>query len=283
MGRTPRQTDAVQQFRRLTAISAVAMVLAGCSVQESTRSGGLITPAGPAPTSAMLAGGVATVPPAGDLSSAASSAATAVPSTVATVSVPASVASSAQPTESIQATTQPPLSTEPVPTESAAPPTEPAPTSASDDGLLAAQAVLAAAVPPEGFREGVLGVTGPVGIQLWPVIVADTPRSRQRGLMGVDDFSALGGYAAMVFIFESDTSGAFWMRDTPLPLRITFVSANGAVVSGTDMAPCLAPTPSDDCERHHPDGPYRIAIEHPLGPAFDIGLAAADLVEVTVE
>ena len=128
-----------------------------------------------------------------------------------------------------------------------------------------------------------LGVTGPAGSRVWPVIVADTPQSRQRGLMGVADFAALGGYAAMVFIFEGDTSGAFWMRNTPLPLRITFVSASGSVISGTDMVPCLAPTPSDECKRYHPEGPYRIAIEHPLGPAFDIGLAVAEFVEVTVE
>ena len=151
------------------------------------------------------------------------------------------------------------------------------------DPAALARAVLAAADPPGGFGEGVLGVTGPDGIRVWPVIVADTPQSRQRGLMGVADFAELGGYAAMVFVFEDDTSGAFWMRDTPLPLRITFVSASGSVVSATDMVPCLAPTPSDECARYHPDGPYRIAIEHPLGLAFDIGLAMAEFVEVTVE
>ena len=137
--------------------------------------------------------------------------------------------------------------------------------------------------PPADFGEGVLGVSGPAGTQVWPVIIADTSQARQRGLMGVTDFAALGGYAAMVFVFEGDTSGAFWMRDTPLPLRITFITAGGSVVSGTDMVPCLAPTPSDDCERYHPDGPYRFAVEHPIGPAFDIGLADAELVEVTIE
>ena len=143
--------------------------------------------------------------------------------------------------------------------------------------------MLAAADPPAGFGEGVLGVTGPAGSRVWPVIVADTPQSQRRGLMGVTDFSALGGYAAMVFIFDGETSGAFWMRDTPLPLRITYVSASGSVVSATDMVPCLAPTPPAECERYFPDGPYRIAIEHPLSPAFDIGLDTAEFVEVTVE
>ncbi|WP_419945356.1 DUF192 domain-containing protein [Candidatus Poriferisodalis sp.] len=101
--------------------------------------------------------------------------------------------------------------------------------------------------------------------------------------MGVADFAALGGYAAMVFVFEEDTGGAFWMRDTPLPLRITFVAADGSVVSGTDMVPCLAPTPSDECERYLAAGPYRLAIEHPVGSEFDLGLGDADHVEVTIE
>ncbi|MCY3894014.1 MAG: DUF192 domain-containing protein [Acidimicrobiaceae bacterium] len=257
--------------------------LGACSAQESTRSGGLIAPTGPAPTSTIPAVSVVTVLPAGDLSSAVSGAATAVSSTVVTVFAPASAASSVPVAEGSLAIAQSPLSTAPAPAESAAPPMEPAPAGPADGGLLAAQEVLAIAMPPDGFREGVLGVRGPAGSRVWPVIVADTAAARRRGLMGVTDFAALGGYAAMVFIFEGDTSGAFWMRDTPLPLRITFVAASGSVVSAADMVPCLPPTPPDECERYHPDGPYRIAIEHPLGSAFDIGLAAADLIEVTIE
>ena len=237
------------------ALSVVAVVLVGCSVQESTRSGGLIAPTGPAVTAASPAPTVATVAgqPTGEPAVSASGPAEPAAEQSTETSAPAVVAP-----------------------ETLALPTEP-------DPAAGAQKVLASADPPAGFGEGMLGVTGPAGSRVWPVIVADTPQSRQRGLMGVADFAALGGYAAMVFIFEGDTSGAFWMRDTPLPLRITFIAASGSVVSGTDMVPCLPPTPSGDCERYHPDGPYRIAIEHPLGIAFDIGLAAAEFVEVTVE
>lgn len=239
-------------------MSAVAVVLVGCSVQESTRSGGLIAPTGPPVTATSPASAVVTV--VGE-------------------SIDAPSASALGPVESPaepSALTDEQGSETSAPAETLASPAEPDP---SAD----ARAVLAVADPPEGFGEGVLGVTGPAGQRVWPVIVADTPQSRQRGLMGVADFAALGGYAAMVFIFEGDTSGAFWMRDTPLPLRITFVSASGSVVSAIDMVPCLAPTPPDECERYHPEGPYRIAIEHPLGPAFDIGLPSAEFVEVTVE
>ncbi|WP_419920467.1 DUF192 domain-containing protein [Candidatus Poriferisodalis sp.] len=135
--------------------------------------------------------------------------------------------------------------------------------------------VLDAAEPPAGFDEGLLRVESSSQTTVWPVIVAATPQSRSAGLMSVEDFDALGGYAAMVFVFDGDTTGAFWMRDTPLPLRITFVTADGEVVSGTDMVPCLPPTPARDCARYYADGPYRIAIEHPLGPSFDLGLGSA--------
>ena len=135
--------------------------------------------------------------------------------------------------------------------------------------------VLDVAEPLDGFDEGLLRVESSSGATVWPVIVAATSGSRSVGLMGVEDFEALGGYAAMVFVFDGDTTGAFWMRDTPLPLSITFVAVDGTVVSGTDMVPCLPPTPAGDCERYYADGPYRIAIEHPLGPEFDLGLRNA--------
>ena len=225
---------------RLTASCAAVVLLVGCSVQESTRSGGLIAP-------------VNTLAP------------TEPPPTLVTVAATDALAATS--TDTADALTRVASQGEPTTPDSA-------------PQRSAAHEVLATAEPPDGFGEGVLTVESAAGTQTWPVVIADTARARQQGLMGVTDFAALGGYAAMVFVFEFDTSGAFWMRDTPLPLRITFVTAEGAVVSGADMTPCLAPTPSEDCERYHPDGPYRIAIEHPLDPAFDIGLAAADRIEL---
>lgn len=226
---------------------------------ESTRSGGLVPPANTA--AATTAPAVVTVGPDDDLAAAISG----------TNRTPATH-SSPRATPSLQTSENEALHTNAV-----------APASTSVAPEAAALAVLATAVPLEGFREGLLGVSGPAGTHVWPVIIADTPASRQRGLMGVADFAALGGYAAMVFVFGEDTGGAFWMRDTPLPLHITFVAADGSVVSGTDMVPCMPPTPSGDCERYHPEGPYRIAIERPVGPEYDLGLADADFVEVTVE
>jgi len=261
----------VQQFRRLTALIAVAAVLGSCEVHESTRGGGLVPPTGPAVTASVPVPTVVTVAAGKPIAAALSG----------TFPPPETASAAGSPQPAITETTADGNGAELLPQMVASTVLGPATTDA--DSLAHVRDVLATATPPAGFGEGVLGVSGPAGTQVWPVIIADTPYARQRGLMDVTDFAALGGYAAMVFVFESDTSGAFWMRDTPLPLRITFVTSGGSVVSGTDMVPCLAPTPSDDCERYHPDGPYRFAIEHPIGPAFEIGLANAELVEVTVE
>lgn len=247
-----RHTLEVSAVRWLAAGCVAVLAAAGCSVTESTRTGGLVPPANT--VAADSAPVVVTVSPDDDLAAAISG------------------------TSRASATRAPQTGKGETPETSPA-----APASTTDTPEAAALAVLAAAVPLEGFREGLLGVSGPAGTVVWPVIVADTPAARQRGLMGVADFDALGGYAAMVFVFGDDTGGAFWMRDTPLPLRITFVAADGSVDSVADMVPCLAPTPADECERYFPAGSYRLAIEHPVGLEHDLGLAEADFVEVTVE
>jgi uncharacterized membrane protein (UPF0127 family) len=88
------------------------------------------------------------------------------------------------------------------------------------------------------------------------LMVAATDEQRQRGLMEVTD---LGGYQGMVFVWDRDTEGAFWMRNTPTPLSIAWFDADGEFVSATDMAPCSAT--ADDCPMYPPDGPYRFAVE----------------------
>lgn len=284
-------------LRGLTlACPALALLLSGCSVQESTRSDGLVAPTGPVATAVAILESPAPT----DRSQAAVSTSqrsrqtSALPT--ATTGAQGDAADAPPPADGPAVPTTVSLveaadSSGPSPT---APPTvAPVPTTTTPDSsptestpAADARDVLAASDPPEGFGEGVLSVTGPAGTRIWPVVIADTPQSRQQGLMGVADFASLGGYAATVFVFDADTSGAFWMRDTPLPLRITFVAASGSVVSATDMTPCLPPTPAGDCAIYHADGPYRIAIEHPAGPEHDIGLATAEfveLVDLTVE
>jgi len=88
------------------------------------------------------------------------------------------------------------------------------------------------------------------------LLVAATDEQRQRGLMEVTD---LGGYQGMVFVWDADTSGGFWMRNTPTPLSIAWFDADGDFVSSADMEPCPATAP--DCPVYPAGGSYRFAVE----------------------
>jgi uncharacterized membrane protein (UPF0127 family) len=90
------------------------------------------------------------------------------------------------------------------------------------------------------------------------VAVADTPPLRQVGLMNVADLGDLDG---MLFVFEADSSGGFWMKDTLIPLDIAFFEADGSFVDGFLMEPCT----TTDCPTYRPSGPYRYALEVPAG------------------
>lgn len=74
------------------------------------------------------------------------------------------------------------------------------------------------------------------------VTVADEPSERERGLMGV---THLGVDDGMVFVYPEAAPRYFWMKDTPLPLSIAFVGADGRIVAISDMVPLsTALTPS---------------------------------------
>lgn len=90
------------------------------------------------------------------------------------------------------------------------------------------------------------------------VAVADTSELRRRGLMYVEDLGDLDG---MVFVFESDSTGGFWMKNTLIQLDIAFFDAEGSFVDGFVMEPCA----TADCPSYRPSGSYRYALEMAAG------------------
>jgi uncharacterized membrane protein (UPF0127 family) len=88
--------------------------------------------------------------------------------------------------------------------------------------------------------------------------VAADPAARARGLMGRRQVPEGTG---MVFLYPADVRGAFWMKNTLVPLSIAFVAADGRVVSVAEMRPCQA----DPCPTYPPAGPYRYAVELAAG------------------
>jgi uncharacterized membrane protein (UPF0127 family) len=111
------------------------------------------------------------------------------------------------------------------------------------------------------------------------VLVAETPAQRQRGLMEVTD-PDLGGYDGMLFTFDEDSDGGFWMRNTPLPLSIAYLDGDGATVGVADMAPCL--DRGADCPGYPPGAPYRMALEVLQGGLAPLGLAPGSAARLTV-
>jgi uncharacterized membrane protein (UPF0127 family) len=62
----------------------------------------------------------------------------------------------------------------------------------------------------------------------------------------------------MVFVYPSEGRRAFWMKNTPLPLSIAFIDAQGRIVRIADMEPHdLTPVPSGR--------PAMYALEMPRG------------------
>jgi uncharacterized protein len=66
------------------------------------------------------------------------------------------------------------------------------------------------------------------------VEVARTEAQREHGLMGRRN---LGPRDGMIFVFDRDQRLSFWMKDTPTPLSIAFLSAEGKILQIEDMEP----------------------------------------------
>jgi len=69
--------------------------------------------------------------------------------------------------------------------------------------------------------------------------VADTPQERAIGLMGR---ASLAPDSGMLFVYPDEAVRSFWMKNTPLPLSIAYISKAGRIVHIADMVP-LSPSP----------------------------------------
>ena len=119
-----------------------------------------------------------------------------------------------------------------------------------------------------GFDEVAVSVTSEAGAIIEScLLLAAAADQYTQGLMNVVD---LGDYAGMLFDFPADTDGAFWMRDTPTPLSIAYLDADGAIVSTAEMDPCLDLGPQ--CPGYPPEGPYNDTVEVVQGGLAAIGL-----------
>jgi len=86
------------------------------------------------------------------------------------------------------------------------------------------------------------------------VEIAGTNPTREQGLMFR---RSLAPRAGMAFVWPTDVTGAFWMKNTPIPLSIAFYNRRGRILRMMDMTPCRA----DPCPVYDPRTRYRGALE----------------------
>ena len=117
---------------------------------------------------------------------------------------------------------------------------------------------------------GLATVQMKLGSETFTLEIAKTDAARQRGLMKRDSMPADAG---MIFVFEKEHSGGFWMKNTRIALDIIFVDAGGTVVGIKQMKPYdLSSTTSPK--------PYKWAIELNKGAAEKAGVKVGDVVSI---
>lgn len=88
--------------------------------------------------------------------------------------------------------------------------------------------------------------------------VADTEELRTCGLM---HRTAMDENHGMLFVFQQDGNGAFWNRNTFIPLTLAWITVDGVIANLTDMEPVR---PEDRPQRntlYSPGVTYRYVVE----------------------
>jgi len=101
------------------------------------------------------------------------------------------------------------------------------------------------------------------------VEVARTEAEREHGLMGRTD---LGPRDGMIFIFDREDHLSFWMKNTPTPLSIAFISTEGKILQLEDMQPF-----SESVIRSRLSARY--ALEMKQGAFAALGIKEGDVIE----
>ena len=124
-----------------------------------------------------------------------------------------------------------------------------------------------AAPAPEAMREHTARIrVGGIEIS---VEIADDPAERERGLMFRDSLSDEEG---MLFVYGTEQTLSFWMKNTPLALDIAFIDATGLIVDIQQMEPFTE-------ETHLSERPAMYALEMRQGWFADHGVAVGATVE----
>jgi uncharacterized protein len=109
----------------------------------------------------------------------------------------------------------------------------------------------------------------------YAVEIADTPDSRERGLMFRQEMPAEKG---MLFIFEDEEVRSFWMKNTYIPLDILYFDEGRRLVSAQlDVPPCGE---QERCPPYPSAGPSKYVLELNAGESNNLNLKPGDLLRI---
>ncbi len=123
--------------------------------------------------------------------------------------------------------------------------------------------------PQRGLKVEKLSIATPAGVRSFNVEIADSPRSREIGMMWRTEVPRGTG---MLFDFKTPEPATFWMENTLVPLDLIFIRADGRIANIASNAQPFsrALIPSD--------GPVLAVLEIGGGEARRLGLAAGQRV-----
>lgn len=118
--------------------------------------------------------------------------------------------------------------------------------------------------PQTGLPEAQITVAAAAGPHRFKVELATTEETRRKGLMFRE---TLGADDGMLFDFGSEGYRSFWMKNTPLPLDIIFIKADGTISTISENTIPYSTTPVLSSE------PVRAVLEINGGRARELGIA----------
>ena len=128
------------------------------------------------------------------------------------------------------------------------------------------------AMAPHSYRVAKVQIASRPGPVSYLVEVADTPVKADQGLMYRPSLAAGAG---MLFVFDGNDYRYFWMKDTPVPLDLVYISGRLVVVGVRENAVPYS------VECIPPPGPCRYVLEINAGQCAEHGIKAGDRVRIS--
>jgi uncharacterized protein len=105
------------------------------------------------------------------------------------------------------------------------------------------------------------------------VFSVEVARTNEEMSLGLMFRKHLGEYEGMIFVYTEYVRGAFWMRNTEIPLSIAFITKEGRIVDIRDMVPFSE-------EPIAPPEAYVYALEVNKGAFSKLGIKVGDFLKI---